>query len=214
MQIASTIRQTRYDVFHWRYHASLSWKITLAAGMAGLTGLLAQVRLPLAGTPVPVTGQTLAVLLAGVLLGRGWGGLSLAFYTALGLAGVPWFNGATSGLGATGGYLFGFILAALFVGHFTDRYVKARRFGSLLAMMLVANFVLIYIPGLVWLGTWLNLVAGKPASFVSVINMGAVPFIPGDILKAAAAAAIAWAVIPKSAYNTEAASVDGKTNCG
>jgi len=209
MQIASTVNQTRYEVFRWRYQASLPWKITMALAMAGLIGLMAQVRLLLPFTPVPVTGQTLGVLLAGVLLGRRWGGISLAFYAILGIVGVPWFNGWSSGLSATAGYLVGFILAALFLGYFTDKYIQARRFSSMFGMMLFASLILIYIPGLVWLGLWLNLVKGTPASIASIIGMGAVPFIAGDILKAAMAAAIARAATPKVAYNEADATVDG-----
>ena len=120
-------RLARLGAFRWRYQASLPWKITLALLMAGLTGLLAQVRIALPFTPVPLTGQTFAVLLAGVVLGRKWGGVSLAIYAILGVAGVPWFNGGTSGLSATGGYLIGFVLAALFLGYYTDKYAKSRR---------------------------------------------------------------------------------------
>ena len=128
MQLVSAIDRTRYNIFAWRYRLSIPWKLVMAISMAGLTGVLAQVRIPLEWSPVPITGQTFAVLLAGVLLGRNWGGISMAIYAALGIAGVPWFNGLTSGLGATGGYLIGFILAALFIGYFTDKYVKSRYF--------------------------------------------------------------------------------------
>ncbi|MBA7558290.1 hypothetical protein ES705_51088 [subsurface metagenome] len=158
-------------------------------------------------SPVPVTGQTLAVLLAGVLLGRWWGGISLAIYAGLGIAGVPWFAGWGSGLGylagPTGGYIIGFILAALFLGHFTDTYIRSRSFLSMLALMLFANFILIYIPGLFQLGLWLNLVKGEPVTFTTLLSMGALPFIAGDITKAVIAAAIARGVTPKSAYNGE-----------
>ena len=128
MQISAALNQRKYEAFRWRYQASLPWKITLALLMAGLTGLLAQVRIVLPFTPVPLTGQTFGVLLAGVLLGRKWGGISLAIYTILGIAGVPWLNGATSGLTATGGYLIGFVLAAFFLGYMTDNNPKYRSF--------------------------------------------------------------------------------------
>ena len=67
----------------WQWRVELSWvkKLSMAVGMACLIGLLAQVRMPLPWTPVPITGQTFAVLLAAVLLGRWWGGASLAIYT-------------------------------------------------------------------------------------------------------------------------------------
>ena len=203
MAIAARINQTKYDVFLWRCELSIPKKLAMAIGMAVLTGLLAQARIQLPWSPVPVTGQTFAVLLAAVLLGRWWGGTSLAIYAGLGIAGVPWFSGWASGLGATGGYIFGFILATLFLGHFTDKYIRSRSFLSMFGLMLFASFILIYIPGLVWLGLWLKLVAGTSATLAVVLGMGAIPFIAGDITKAALAAAIARGVTPKLAYNGE-----------
>ncbi len=203
MEIAATINRAKYDAFRWRYELSIPQKIALAFGMAALTGLLAQVRIPLPGNLMPITGQTFAVLLAGVLLGRWWGGISLAIYAGLGFAGLPWFTGWASGLGATGGYIGGFILAALFLGHFTDKYIRSRSFFSMLGLMLFANFVLIYIPGLVWLGLWLRMVQGDAATFIALLSMGVLPFIIGDVIKAVAAATIAKGITPKLAYNGE-----------
>ncbi len=203
MAIAARINQTKLGVFRWRYELSIPKKLALALGIAVLTGLMAQVRFPLPWSPVPITGQTFAVLLAGVLLGRWWGGASLAFYAGLGIAGVPWFTGWASGLGATGGYIFGFILAALFLGHFTDKYIRSRSFLSMLGLMLFANFILIYVPGLIWLGLWLKFVAGSQVTVIAVLGMGAIPFIVGDIIKATAAAGIARGVTPKQAYSNE-----------
>ncbi len=207
MEIAATINRTKYDVFRWRYELSIPKKLALALGMAALTGLVAQVRIPLPWTVVPITGQTFAVLLAGVLLGRRWGGISLGIYAGLGAIGLPWFAGWSGGLGvltgATGGYIIGFILAALFLGHFTDKYIRSRSFFSMLGLMLFANFVLIYVPGLLWLGLWLKMIAGAPATFITLLGMGAFPFIIGDIVKAVAAAAIARGVTPKKAFSNE-----------
>jgi biotin transport system substrate-specific component len=207
MAIAARINQTRYEVFRRRYELSIPKKLVLSLGMAALIGLAAQVRVPLPWTPVPITGQTFAVLLAGVLMGTWWGGVSLALYAGLGIAGVPWFTGWGGGLsylaGPTGGYIIGFIFAALFLGYVTDRYVRARRFASMLALMLFANFVLIYVPGLLQLGLWMNFVKGTPATFSSLLMMGAIPFIAGDVIKAVLAAGIASAITPKVAYIRE-----------
>ena len=203
MAIAARINQTKLDVFRWRYELSIPKKVALALGMAALTGLLAQVRFPIPWSPVPITGQTFAVLLAGVLLGRWWGGASLAIYAGLGFVGVPWFSGWASGLGATGGYIFGFILAALFLGHFTDKYIRSRSFLSMLGLMSFASFVLIYVPGLIWLGLWLKMVAGTQVTFITVLGMGAIPFLVGDITKVVLAAVIARGATPKQAYNGE-----------
>jgi len=207
MEIAATIDRTKYDVFRWRYELSIPKKLALAGGIACLTGLLAQVRFLLPWSPVPITGQTFAVLLAGVLLGRWWGGISLAIYGGLGAAGLPWFSGWSGGVGylagPTGGYIIGFILAALFLGHFTDKYIRSRSFLSMLALMLFANFVLIYIPGLIQLGLWVNLMGGEAVTLATLLGMGAVPFIAGDVTKAVLAATIARGVTPKKAYNGE-----------
>ncbi len=69
MDITARINRTKYDVFRWRYELSIPKKLTLALGIACLAGLLAQVRIPLPWSPIPISGQTFAVLLAGVLLG-------------------------------------------------------------------------------------------------------------------------------------------------
>jgi len=204
MTISAAIDRTKYDFFRWRFALSIPKKLVLAIGIACLTGLLAQVRIALPWSPIPITGQTFAVLLAGVMLGRWWGGASMAIYGGLGFAGVPWFTGWASGLGATGGYVIGFILAALFLGHFTDKYIKSRRFFSMLGLMILASLFLVYVPGLVWLSLWLNFVKGSPVSFMTLLTMGAVPFIAGDITKVVAAALVAKGVTPKQSYNTEA----------
>ena len=207
MAIAVRINQAKYDVFRWRYELSIPKKLALAVGMAAVIGLLAQVRFLLPWSPVPITGQTFAVLLAGVMLGSRWGGISLALYGGLGAAGIPWFTGWSGGVGhlagPTGGYIIGFILAALFLGHFTDKYVRSRSFLSMLGLMLFANFLLIYVPGLAQLGLWLNLIRGEAVEFSSLLAMGAIPFIAGDITKAVLAAAVARGITPKSAYNGE-----------
>ena len=208
MTLAARIEQTRFNVFRWRYELSIPRKLVLALGIAALTGLLAQARFYLPWSPVPLTGQTLAVLLAGVALGKWWGGISMTLYAALGMAGVPWFQGMNGGLaylaGPTGGYIIGFILAALFLGYFTDKYIKSRRFMSMLGLMLSASLILVYVPGLLQLGLWLNIVKGEPVTLSGLLMMGAVPFIAGDITKAIAAALIARGITPQTSYGKEA----------
>lgn len=201
--LLSSYVDVRYRLFRSRYQARLVYKVLLALGMAGLTGLAAQVRIPLPWSPVPVTAQTFAVLLSGVMLGRWWGGASMALYAGLGALGMPWFSGWAHGFGSTGGYIVGFILASLFMGHMTDKYIRSRSFFSMLGLMLFANFVFIYGLGLVGLGLWLGLVKSGAVSLTGLLWMGAVPFIAGDITKAVVAAAIARGATPKEAYNGE-----------
>jgi Uncharacterized conserved protein len=179
----------------------------MAFFMACLTGLMAQIVIPLPWTPVPVTAQTFAVLISGILLGRYWGGFSQLLYVILGVAGIPWFAGMEGGytiiLGATGGYLIGFIIAALFLGHFVDKYIGSRNFIPMFALMLFANFILIYVPGLLALGFWVYTTKGYIPSLWDLLVMGLLPFIIGDIIKITGASALTKAITPKEAYGEE-----------
>ena len=207
ISIADNYYKKRFSFFKWNRESSLTKKVTLALFMACVTGILAQIVIPLPWTPVPVTGQTFAVLMAGIVLGRYWGGISQVIYIAIGLIGVPWFTGMTSGygvfLGSTGGYLIGFILAAMFLGHFTDKYIKARSFTPMLLLMLFANFALIYIPGLIGLGAWIYFVKGSMPTIWSLLVMGLIPFIIGDLFKISGAAALTKIISPKEPFNNE-----------
>jgi biotin transport system substrate-specific component len=126
----------------------------------------------------------------------------MAMYIGLGIAGVPWFNGLSGGVatiaGPTGGYLIGFILAALFLGYVVDKYAKARSFRSLLGLMLLADFILMFGPGLIQLHLWSNLIGKGTISFYQLLPLGLLPFITGDIIKVVAAAGAAWALLPKN----------------
>jgi len=202
MELVARFDNVKTDVFRRRVALSVPAKIVLALSFAALTGLLAQVKIYLPFTPVPITLQTFAVLLAGVTLGRSWGGASMAAYATLGILGVPWFANAASGFGATFGYLAGFVLAAMFIGHMADKYVRTRGFTPMFGLMTAASVLLIYIPGAVWLGFWLGM-AGQSVTFASVIAMGVTPFIAGDILKTMAAAAVARVITPNQDYSAQ-----------
>lgn len=204
MAVASYIeryRLARYSLYRWRYELGVVEKMALALGMAAFTGLMAQLRVPLPFTPVPITGQVFAVLLAGVLLGRWYGGLSQVLYTTMGAAGVGWFAGWNGGLnylikGVTAGYIVGFIVAAFAIGWLVDRYVSARGFWALLGLMMVAVGI-IYFFGALWLLTF------KAWGLTKVLSLAVLPFIPVDMGKAAAVAAIAYPLLPKVAFNGE-----------
>jgi len=208
----------RLNAFKWRHELSIARKIALALGLAGLTGLMAQVRVHVPWTPVPITGQTFAVLLCAVMLGKWYGGLSQGLYVGIGACGVPWFAGWQGGTGyltgATGGYLIGFIAAALFLGYITDKFINSRRFIPMLGLMLFTNFVIIHGIGLLWLNTFSyeNWLAGSTAlglgpyegrGFLSLLMIGTIPFIVGDITKAVVAAALAKGITPKESFNGE-----------
>ena len=207
MTLSFNYFKTRYLFFKWRYSLTFVNKLTMAFGMACITGILAQIRVYLPWTPVPITGQTFAVLIAGIILGRWWGGISQALYLTLGVIGIPWFAGLKGGysvlIGPTGGYLVGFILAAFFIGYFTDRYIRSRGFFSMLCLMLFANFILIYGLGLLNLGIWLYLIKGSRTTLWELLVIGVIPFIIGDVTKIVSAAALAKVITPKESYNGE-----------
>lgn len=202
--LTESITKKRYAAFHWRYNLATTQKIALALGMAILTGLVAQIRIPLPFTPIPITGQTFAVLLAGVLLGKNWGGISMVIYAVLGAVGLPWFAGFGGGVavlfGPTGGYIFGFVLAALFIGYLSDRFVKSRNFLPMLLLMLFANFVLIHGTGLIQLSIWLNFVKGSSPTFYEILALGTFPFIAGGLVKVVMAAIMAKGISPKKDF--------------
>ena len=193
-------KNARYNFFRWRYELDLVYKISLAFIFACLTGLLAQFRFYIPGSPVPVTGQTFAVLLVGVMLGK-WGGISQGIYAGIGAMGMPWFAGMNGGVGyifgPTGGYIIGFIFASFFLGYFVDTYIQSRHFINIFVLMIFANFVLIYTPGLIQLYLW----TGASVGLKELLMMGMMPFIVGDLIKIVAAAAITKGITPKRAYN-------------
>jgi len=170
---------------------SLLWKLVLVLAGSALIALAAQVRIPLPFSPVPVTGQTFAVLLVAAALGR-LGLWSVIAYPIEGAAGLPVFAGGTFGVativGPTGGYLIGFALAAALVGSAAERGWD-RHLATALAAMVLGE-VAIYACGLAWLARFL-----LP---VPLLDAGLVPFIPGDVVKmvlAALALPGAWKLV-------------------
>ncbi|MDO0914961.1 biotin transporter BioY [Streptomyces sp. DT2A-34] len=152
----------------------------LVLGGAAFTGLAAQISVPVPGSPVPVTGQTLAVLLVGTALGAGRGFLSLALYALAGIAGVPWFAGGTSGAAAPSfGYILGMILAATVVGALARRGADRTALRTAGAMLL--GEAIIYAIGV----PYLALATGMSAT--AAIAAGLTPFLIGDAVKAALA---------------------------
>jgi biotin transport system substrate-specific component len=166
-----------------------------ADAVAVLAGALviavsAQVSIPLPFTPVPITGQTFAVLLTGATLGAWLGGASGLLYLLIGLV-APVYAGGSQGLdvitGASGGYLIACPLAAALTGWLAERRWD-RRFSSAIGAMLTGN-VLFYLVGLPWLAAVLH------TGLDRTLALGLYPFVPGDIVKLYLAAALlpaAW----------------------
>lgn len=162
---------------------------------AALIGALAQVIIPLPFTPVPLTGQTLGVLLVAGALGRWRGMAATGLYGLAGVLGVPWFAGGTSGWAiASFGYIIGFVFAAAVAGTLAERGWDRRPLRAL-ATMLLADAVILAI-GTIWLAGALQV------SIVRAVQLGVLPFIIGDLVKAAMAAGLlpsAWWVVHRVA---------------
>ena len=192
---------TRKNIFERIQDASTATKVLMSLLMACLTGIMAQIIIPLPWTPVPITAQTFAVLCSGLFLGKKYGCLSQILYIILGVAFIPWFGGMTGGLdiflGSTCGFFIGFVIASYFIGLITERYAKARNFTKMALVIGIANFALIYIPGLAGLALWFNLTQGATVGVVDLLMMGLVPFIIGDIVKILGAASVSKVFLPK-----------------
>ncbi|MFB4195075.1 biotin transporter BioY [Streptomyces carpaticus] len=151
--------------------------VALVVGGAALTGVAAQIALPVPGSPVPVTGQTFAALLVGVSLGPARALLSMLLYAVAGMAGMPWFAEASAGYGMPSfGYIIGMTVAAGVVGEL------ARRGGDRTVLRtagtMVTGMAVTYAIGVPYLALATGMSAGE------AMAAGLVPFLIGDALKA------------------------------
>jgi len=168
----------------------------LIAGGAAFLALCAQISFQLPFTPVPITLQTFGVLLLGASYGLWRGGLTTIVYLLMGVVGLPVYADQSHGLdvvlGATGGYLLGFVVAAALVGWLAQRQWD-RRFASATAAML-AGTVVIFAIGLPWL------MADQGLDWATTLEYGLYPFVPGELLKLYLAAALlpgAWKLLER-----------------
>jgi biotin transport system substrate-specific component len=175
-----------------RTNQVLRWLVLMLAGSL-FVAICAQIQVPM--LPVPMTMQTFAALVIGMAFGARLGAATLALYLFWGVVGLPVFAGFASGLMnlASGGYIIGFVLAAAVVGWLAERGWDRNILTTALAM-LIGN-VLVYVPGLLWLATFVG--TGK------VLEYGLMPFLFGDLIKLVLAAVVvpmAWKVVghPKS----------------
>ena len=173
---------TLADVAAPQSNALTNTLLVVAASL--VTAAAAQVEIRLPWTPVPITGQTFAVLLSGAVLGARRAFLAQVLYLAEGASGLPFFSGGAAGLaklvGPSGGYLAGFPFAAALTGFLAERAWDRKPITMFLAML--AGSGLIFGLGLAQLSRFV------PAS--SLLASGLLPFIPGDLVKAALAAAV------------------------
>ncbi len=165
--------------------------VLLVVAGAALVGLLAQISIHLSFTPVPITGQTLGVLLVGTSLGVRRGTAALVLYAAAGLVGLPWFAQGGSGyVGPAFGYILGFIASAAICGYLAERRAD-RRVLTAVPAMIVGEFVM-YLIGVTWLGVAMHYSVG------AAISNGFVPFWIADAIKCALAAGLlpsAWRLV-------------------
>ena len=183
--MTSPVNQTLAEALWPAHESRLTRSVVLVLLGTLLVTAAAKIQVPF--YPVPMTMQTLAVLLIGACYGWRLGGVTLLLYLAEGAAGLPVFTGTPEKgigiaymLGPTGGYLIGFVLAAVACGWLAERG-WGRKVSTTLLMLLIGNAVL-YAPGLIWLGTLLGW--DKP-----ILAWGLYPFLLGDALKLALATA-------------------------
>jgi len=171
----------------------------LVVGFALVTAAAAQIRIPLPGTPIAITGQTFGVLLAGAALGSRAGAGSMLLYVSLGAIGLPFFAGGESGwtyaTGASFGYLLGFVVAAWLVGRFAEQRHDRTVHTAVPAFLL--GSVAIYTLGVTWL--WAT-VDGIP-TLGDALRAGFYPFVAGDVVKAV----LAGVLLPATWYVVERA---------
>jgi biotin transport system substrate-specific component len=179
-----------------RVRSHLAWRVLLALAGSWLVAALAQIEIHLPFTPVPITGQTLGVLMVGASLGGGLGAASLGLYLVQGAVGLPFFSGGDSGVeflrlsAATGGYLWGFVASAAVVGALAERRWD-RSIRSSIGEMFLGELVL-YAIAIPWLMQALDV------SFTKALELGFTPFVVGDTIKLLIAAGLlplAWRVV-------------------
>ncbi|MCP4581851.1 MAG: biotin transporter BioY [candidate division Zixibacteria bacterium] len=173
---------------------ALAYDIVMVLAGSFVLALASQLAVRLPFSPVPVTAQTLAVLLVGATLGAKRGSLAVIAYLTQGAAGLPVFAGGLSGVaymaGPTGGYLAGFVMAAYVTGFCAEKGWDRNVVSTIMAMAL--GNIAIYLIGI----TWLSVYVGAGNAFYT----GLYPFVIGDILKLLVAAAIlpaGWKLIGK-----------------
>lgn len=194
---APTSAPARSGVLADRLVATPTWLTNLALIGAGaaLVALLAQVEIPM--WPVPITGQTLGVMLVGATLGTWRGAAAMLVYLAAGLAGLPVFAGFTGGLATVAkpsfGFIIGFVFAAALIGWLAERNWDRRPLLSLVAFL--GASIVPFVFGVPYLWVVMEQVVGQPMDLGLALSYGVTPFIIGGIVKwliAASVLPLAW----------------------
>ena len=199
---APSRRRVLADVIARPSSRASAFAVDAALVLAGVAvvALLAQVEIPL--WPVPITGQTLGVIIVGASLGAWRGAAALTTYMVLGLAGLPIFAGLTGSLVAIAkpsfGFVIGFIFSAFVAGWFAERSWDRR--PALAFVGFAAASVVPFLFGIPYLAVVLNVSLGLDLTFWQILEAGLFPFIIGGLVKAGIAALIipgAWALVRK-----------------
>ena len=193
MYVPATYREMRGaasgTLFRWRNESSWAEKTLAAFFFAMLMALAGEMYIFLPFTPVPFTGEVLVVLVSAVCLGR-YGALSQAMYIGMG-ASFGWFSGmigAAALFSVTGGYLIGFLVAAMFLGELVERRQNWNVLSLTLAMCVAVG--IIYAGGVIWISQLLQM------DLASAATIGALPFVAVDGLKVALAVGVCSLLVP------------------
>ena len=196
--MSTTFHHAEPDTLIGAALAPMDWtrSVSLVFAFSLLTALAAQIVIPIG--PVPITGQTFAVLLTGALLGSRLGAMSMIVYLIEGAAGLPFFYGAHGGLahllGPTGGYLVAFPAAAFITGAFAENGWD-KRFLTAVAAMLIGSLVIL-LSGWAWFAVVMHT---QP---LAAFQVSVMPHLAGDVIKILLAAAVlptGWALLKRKA---------------
>lgn len=191
--VALPLHQRRPLVLADLVPGTVARDVLLVAGGAAFTGLMAQIAIPVAGSPVPVTAGTFAVLTVGAALGWQRGAAALALYLVAGMAGMPWFSGGASGVGFPSfGYIIGYIAAATLVGALASRGGDRTPLATI-GTMLLGNAA-VYAFGVTYLAWDLGI------DLSAAFDIGMKNYLIGDglkILLAAGVLPLAWRLMDK-----------------
>lgn len=192
-----SLRRARTPVLGDLVAGSVARDLAIVLGFAAFVGLFAQISIVLPFTPVPITGQTFAVLLGGMAVGTRRAASGMLLYVALGLVGVPWFAAGAGGTAIISdpsfGYILGFVVAAAALGALAARGFD--RSPKLVLAAMVAGNLLIYLFGATWLAV------DKHLSAAGAVGLGVTPFLLGDAVKALCAMGLlptAWRLVGKA----------------
>lgn len=180
--MTQTFPSTYIDILRPESISRTTYNVILVTVGSLFIAACAQLAIPLPFTPVPITGQSFAVLLIGIFFGSRLGAATVLAYLAEGASGLPFFAEGTGGLavfaGPTGGYLVGFVFASFCAGYLAEKKWDRKVWTAGLAMFL-SSFV-IFAFGVSWLSSFIG--------FGKAVELGFLPFLPGDVIKTVIAA--------------------------